>query len=86
MILRTMKYSLYEIDAISGSPKAIVGEIKEGLRLKYNAAIKKLLVSKGPGRSTVLPHKEEGMIVCRIIFAAKRGFAIDHSSIKHVLS
>lgn len=42
--------------------------------------------TNGPGRKSVLNAEEESMIVERLRFAARRGFAVDRSGIKRIMA
>ncbi len=43
------------------------------------------LITYKPGASTVLTSEEEEMVVGRLIFAAKRGFAVGKESLKSLM-
>ena len=87
-LLKNKNLSLRKVAETTRLSKSLVGNLKELICKQDWDEIDRQcneLESTKKGKRTVLSCEEEEMIVKRLIFAAKRGFAVDVSGIKRIM-
>lgn len=87
-LLREGVTSIRDVASRTGITKSIAGSISKCLKTNDAIALERLLNPElhHQGRSSVLSVEEERMIVERMSFAARRGFAFDEEDLKTVMA